>query len=404
MRANLERRPRRLLLEARVACALTVVQLLLNATAHAQDLAGTAITYRPYIEVEGGYNSNPDSLVRRHASHFEKLESGLAIAARRPNELYELTFKVRGVRFDELDIVNRWDARVGIDTAFELGNGQQLKIGTSYLRDFFSFNRADVYKSYLDYTLKSDDFRLRLQGKSNVEINIERDEDGALPPSPDVFDTIRGRAFDYAKSEAQIAVLGFTRSWLQPFAIYNFANVDYFHQAADPVFDRNAVEHFAIAGVRVELGKPFRIDVGARINHRDFDDPQIRRFTSEFYDVNFIWTPVETFKLKGVIERVIKEPSTAFGLADDVRSYGLTAEWRAAEKLRLTLSGYYDRVLPIGDDFKFNKYSVVASSTYDWSKDVELFVSGLAKWVDDDVTGQSYTRFKIGTGVKMKFN
>ena len=104
-----------------------------------------------------------------------------------------------------------------------------------------------------------------------------------------------------------------------------------------------------------------------------------------------------------MVERVLKESTSTFGLVDDVRSHGLTVDWRATNQLRFALSGYYDRVTPIGDDFVFNKYTLTASSTYEVSKNVDLFVSGLGKWVNDEVTGQSYTRYKIGSGIKMKF-
>lgn len=371
--------------------------------AAATDLVGTTITFKRYIETEVGYDTNPDNLFRHVSTRFEKLEGGFSVAAKRPTELYELSMRMRGVQFDELEINNRWDFRASLDATFDLAPGQSLKIGTSYLRDFFALNRADVFKQFADYNYKAEDWKLRLQAKSHVELNIERDE-GAPPPADiDVFNTVRGRTFDYSKSEGQVALLGFTKFWLQPFAIYNFGHVDYFHQPVDPIIDRNAIEHYGIAGVRVDLGKQFRIDLGGRLNHREFDDLEIRRSTTSFYDVNFLWTPADTFKVKGVIERIFKESSSSFGLVDDVTSYGLTIDWRLAPPLRLVMSGFYEHVIPIGDDFVYNKYTATAVANYEWSKDIDIFVSGLAKQVNEQTTGESYTRYKIGTGVKLKF-
>lgn len=385
----------------RIGCSATFFGLSV-VSAWSGDVPGTKVVYSNYIEVEGGYDTNPDSLIRHTATPFGKLEFGGKAAAERPQELYELTYKLRGVKFEDLDIDNRWDGRIGLDMKFDLAPNQDVKIGSSYLRDFFSLNRADVVKSYADYSYRAEDFKVRLQAKSHIETNIERST-GLAPADPDVFDVIRGKAFDYSKTEGQVAFIGFTWAMVQPFVIYNFANVDYFNQVANPIIDRNAVDQFGIAGVRLDFGKAFRIDLGGRVNDRDFEDRDITRFRSSFFDMNFVWNPTSTLQVKAVIERLIKEPSTAFGLADDVHSYGITTDWKATEKLRFVVSAYYDRVVPIGDDFAFNKYTLTATSNYELASNLDWFVSGLAKWVNDDVTGESYTRFKLGSGFRMKF-
>jgi hypothetical protein len=194
-----------------------------------------------------------------------------------------------------------------------------------------------------------------------------------------------------------------TKAMFQPFMIYNFGDVNYYNQVAGASINRDARDQFGVAGVRIEFDKTFRVDVAGRINHREFDDVDITRFTRGFVDINAYWQPTNSFKATLVIERFIKEPATSFGLADDDRAVGLTADWQIDPKWRMSWAGYYDRIEAIGDDVRYNKYSTLLSLTYEPTKNYEIFVSGLGKWVTEEVSGDSYSRYKIGSGVRFKF-
>ena len=362
---------------------------------------GTTVTFKPYAEVEGGYDSNPDNLVHHKGSAFEKLEAGVVASQTTTDAFYLLALKARDVHFETLDRSQRWDFKAEAEAAFQLSDTSKLKIDGSYLHDSFSLDRADIYKARADYTYKEADYRVRLQAKSHVEKNIGGDERGAL--DIDVFNATRSSAFDHWRADGQIALLGFTRGWLQPFAIYDYANIDYFSQAADPSIDRNAREQFGIAGLRVQPSKDFRIDLGARLNHREFDEPTLRRFTSTFFDANLFWQPIDELKITAVIERFLRETTTAFGLADDVKSYGMTVDWRVQTAWFIKGSVYYDEIKPIGDDFKFRKVTTSLSVTYRPSDRLELFASGLTRWSHEEFSGDGYDRYKIGGGVRFKF-
>ncbi len=399
------------MLQARLATFVSFLTAVTacGASAHAADAAsasaihvpGTTVTFKPYAEIEGGYDSNPDNLVRHKGSAFEKLESGLVASQETTDAFYLLALKGRDVHFESLDRSQRWDFKAEAEAAFQLSERSKLKIDGSYLHDAFSLDRADIYKARADYSYTAPDFRVRLQAKSHVEKNIGGDEQGAL--DIDVFNATRNSAFDYWRADGQIAVLAFTSGWLQPFAIYDYANIDYFSQAADPSIDRNAREQFGIAGVRVQPSKDFRIDLGARVNHREFDEPTLRRFTSTFFDANLFWQPIDDVKITAVIERYLREPTTSFGLVDDVKSYGLTIDWRVQQAWFIKGSVYYDEIRPIADDFKFHKITTSLSVSYRPSDRLELFVSGLTRWSHEVVTDESYDRFKIGSGVRFKF-
>jgi hypothetical protein len=362
---------------------------------------GTALVYRAFAETEGGYDSNPDSLVAKTGSPFEKIEGGINVTYTRPQEFYVLTLKAREVHFDDLDLENRWDFRAALDTTFDLSPSDTLKIGTSYLRDFFVLERADVYYSYLEYAHRADDYRLKLQARSNVEKNLN--DEGRGTEDIDVFNISRSEAYDYSRTDGQVSLLTFTRSKIQPFVIYDFANLDYFSQVANPLVDRNAQEQFGIVGLRFDLDPSFRIDIGGRVNRRDFEDKIVTDHDSAWFDINMYWTPMDTVKVTAIAERLVKEPSTSFGLADDVRTVGGTLEWNVAEHWRLYTTGYYDRIEAIGDDFRENKFVATLSISYEPNDKVECFLSALGKWVNEEVTGDEYDRYKIGAGLRYKF-
>lgn len=154
---------------------------------------------------------------------------------------------------------------------------------------------------------------------------------------------------------------------------------------------------------RLEFDKSFRIDVGGRVNQREFEDRDIIQFDSAFLDVNLYWRPLDAFKFTAIVERIITGPSTSFGIADDKRTVGTTLDWNFSEHWRLSGAGYYDRVEPIGDDFRYSKFLATLSLSYEPNDKLEYFLSTLGKWVNEEVTGESYDRYKIGVGARRRF-
>lgn len=371
------------------------------AVATDRPLEGLSITYKPYIEGEGGYDSNPDNSTDQLGSAFEKVEGGLRVIAKNPREYYEFNLKARDIHFNELEREDRWDYRVALDTDFDIGGGQSFKFGSYFLRDFVSENPVDISETYGNYLLKGDAFRFKLLTRSHVEHNLNDDVQGTLPT--DVFDVLKNEAFDFARTDGQVSFITFTNTPMQPFLLIDFAKIDYFNQVPGATIDRDAVEGFAVAGMRFEFDKTFRIDVGGRYNNRNFDDLTFRDASRAFIDINAYWKPVDYFSASFVVERFFKEPSTSFGLADDVRTVGVTMDYRFNKYWRLNMAAYYDRVEPVGEDLKFNKYSTTAAITYEPTQNIELFLSGLLKFSNETIEGDSYDRYKIGSGLRYKF-
>lgn len=386
-----------------LAAVTSVAAALLSPAAAGEiSVPGTTVKYNTYIEGEGGYDTNPDGLFAKKGSAFEKVEGSFRATSSTATESYELFLKARDVQFNDLDDENRWDFKGGLDTSFVLGTGQKFSAGSYYLRDFFVLDKVDIVHSYSEYALTGDDYRLKFEGLSHVEHNIGEDVRGPDEPLDD-FNVSQGKAFDFSRIDGRISGIAMTKTMIQPFVILDYADINYYNQVSGASIDRDAREQFAVAGIRLDFDKTLRVDVGGRYNRRDFDDKVFTQSDRGFVDINAYWQPTEAFKATFIVERFYRAPSTSFGLADDVRSVGVTADWRFDKQWRLNAGGYYDRVDAIGEDLNYNKYSATLSLTYEPTNSIEIFLSGLGKWVDEEVNAEQYDRFKIGSGVRFKF-
>jgi predicted porin len=105
---------------------------------------------------------------------------------------------------------------------------------------------------------------------------------------------------------------------------------------------------------------------------------------------------------QGTIEKQIKEPTTTFGLADDVITY----EVRLDKKLDpWTIYGraFLDHVRPIGDNFDYFKFNWAGGAAYELRKDTEIYAEYSGKFVNEKVTTESYDRTRVGAGIRVKF-
>ena len=365
---------------------------------------GYKVQFKPYIETEGGYDSNPDNLFDQDASSFVKLEGGLKLSAEKVNEYYALSLKGRFIDYMDFDpgIRTRPDFKVAVDTSFNLNDKETVKMGSYFLRDLVSIQRVDIFQSSAEYSFTQADYRLKIDARSHIEHNFDNDVQGPTETFND-FSVARARSFDYARSDARINLLTFTREMFQPFVILDGANINYYNQTAGVTVNRDANEVYGIAGARVQFDKNFRVDVGYRLNDRELDDPTIKQFDSNYIDINVFWQPVDGLKLTGIVERFVDEPTESFGRLLDTRSFGLTLDWNIAPQWRLAATGYYDLLDTIGAPSERRKITTTGALTYEPDIHTELFLSGLAKWVDENANGESYNRYKLGTGIRFKF-
>jgi hypothetical protein len=362
-------------------------------------ISGTQV----FIGTEAGYDSNLDNDFKSpHASAYEMLQAG-ALGSFKTDEASSYSYYLRGRNYwyNDLEDGHRYDIDAAFGAKYDLSKTTALKLGTSYYRDAISEDRINLFKSFADIVNEGETYRFRLRGDSRTEISFdEDDEQGTL--DRDVFDVSRSRAFDFTKNGATPSLLLRRKEMFAPFVIANYTNIDYIHQAEDPSIDRDANEVWGVAGVRVTLSPEFHVDLGARHNHREFDDDTTTEFDSTFFDGRFTWKIAAGSTLRGTIERQIKEPSTSFGLADDVTTYEINFDQKIGE-LTLTARTYLDLVKPIGENFDYYKYNWSLGVLYPVTPAADLYVDYYGRYVEEKVRDESYDRYRLGAGVKIKF-
>lgn len=388
--------------EARAAALLAQNQAQ-SGSGFVRQVGDLKYTWRPYIETEAGIDTNPDNSFGEDGSGFVKLEAGMKATLERANQYYALTLKGRFIDFMQLEegLEHRTDFKAALEAKLTLSSAETFSVGSYFLRDLISPARADIIHSYAEYAKRTDDYRFKVLAKNHTEHNFDNDVQGA--DQFDDFVVSRAKAFDYSRSDVQVNVLTFTKHMLQPFVIYDFGHINFYNQFAGASIDRDATEHFGVAGIRFQFDKNFRIDVGYRHNYRDFDDQVVTSDNNGFVDINLFWQPLDNLKFTAVVERYFDESTSSFGVVDDVKSYGVTFDWKMMPRWRIAGTTFLDEERALGDVIDYRKITSTFSVTHDVSDHLEVFVSGLGKWVDERISGDDYERYKIGTGARLKF-
>ncbi|MEQ1719351.1 MAG: outer membrane beta-barrel protein [Hyphomicrobium sp.] len=391
---------------------------------------GTTIIIRPHAAIETGYDSNLDGAHSAKGSWFEKTGGGFNFKADRPGQAFHLSIAGQDFRFPELEKPHRWDVEVAGGVEYALWDSAKLKFETSFLRDYYPSHPAEVGATRLELVETAKTFNLRLMAKATAEHSLsgapgpdfDGDYDGSGPDDPDAmiervngseYDTSdpdqdyphlpRNTAFDVLRFDAHMALMVGTDQWLQPFVIANAAILDYFSQSPLSLIDRNATEQFAVAGVRLKPSSAFWVDIGGRVNHRDFDDLHVSQFTSVWGDTRLYWQVNDDLKFTGRIERFIREPVTSLGLADDVRTFGLSMDWRVSEDVRVVAKGTFDQFSAVGEVAEREKLFGRLDVFYALSDRIELFTSVLGRHFILTTTDTATERVRASAGVNVKF-
>lgn len=357
------------------------------------DTGSGAANVTVFATTESGFDTNLDNRFVPHGSPFELIQLGTS-GAYKPTASSAYSFYLSGRDFWYSDLApsQRYDVDAAVGARYDLSNNTALKIGTSYYKDAISLDQFDIYKGFADLVNEGESYRLRLKVDSHTEVSTNE--------SP--FPGIRDKDFDFTKNGATASLLVMRNMMIAPFIIGNYTDIDYFNQLANSQIDRRAREYWGTAGARVTFNPGFFVDLGARYNHRDFADHAISQFSSTFYDARLTWRITNGLTLSGVVERQIKEPTTSFGLADDVTTYEVGFDQRIAQ---WTIRGraFLEHVEPIGDPLNFYRYNWFLGLGYQLSKNAELFTEYLGRHVTERVNDATFERARVGAGMRVSF-
>ena len=362
--------------------------------------AGSGVQF--FAATQAGFDSNLDNRFLSRPSPFEMLQLGTS-GSYKPTDSSAYSFYLSGRDFwyNTLGVSQRYDIDAAVGSRFDFSPNTALKIGGSYYKDAISLDRYDYYKGFADLVNEGEIYRLRVKLDSLTEVSTNERIPFSTDP-PDVIAATRNKAFDFTKNGATASLLMMHKQMVAPFIVGNYADVDYFEQVANPIINRTAWEYWAAAGARVTFSPNFSVDLGARYNHRNFDDLIFTQFSSAYPDIRFTWHAYDGWTVRGIAERQIVEPTTSFGLADDLTTYELDFGKRID---RWTFSGraFLNHVRPIGDPFNYYKYNWSLGLGYDIAENTKLFAEYFGRYVTEKVSDLAYERTRVGAGVRVSF-
>lgn len=354
-----------------------------------------------FAATQGGFDSNLDNRVFSRASPFEMLQLG-GRGSYKPDDssAYSFYLSSRDFWYNNLDVSQRYDVDAAVGARYDFSSNTALKLGASYYKDAISLDRFDYYNGFADLVNEGELYRLRVKLDSHTEVSTNVRP--SISTDPAVIAATSNAAFDFTKNGATASLLMMRNQMVAPFIVGNVADVDYFHQAENPLINRSAREFWGIAGARFTLSPDFSADIGARYNHRDFEDRIFTQFSSAYPDVRLSWRATDALTFRGIVERQIKEPTTTFGLADDVTTYEVNFDQRFQD---WTIRGraWLDHLRPIGDPFNYYKYNWFLGFGYALSKNTELFAEYFGRHVAEKITEITYERTRVGAGVRVTF-
>jgi hypothetical protein len=367
----------------------------------APEVGGAGGGVQFFAATQAGFDSNLDNRFVSRPSSFEMLQLGTS-GSYKPTDssAYSFYLSSRDFWYNNLDVSQRYDIDAAVGARYDFSPTTALKIGSSYYKDAISLDRYDYYRGFADLVNEGEIYRLRVKLDSLTEVSTNQLLSGTV--APDIFAVANNKAFDFTKNGATASLLMMQKQMVAPFIVGNFADVDYFEQVANPSINRTAWEYWTTAGARVTFSPDFSVDLGARYNHRNFDDLIFTQFSSAYPDLRFTWHAYDGWTVRGIVERQIAEPTTSFGLADDLTTYELDFDKRFD---RWTFSGraFLNHVKPIGDPFNYYKYNWFVGLGYDIDKNTKLFAEYYGRWVDEKVSDLAYERTRVGAGVRVSF-
>jgi hypothetical protein len=367
----------------------------------APEVGGAGGGVQFFAATQAGFDSNLDNRFLSRSSPFEMLQLGTS-GSYKPTDssAYSFYLSSRDFWYNNLDVSQRYDIDAAVGARYDFSPTTALKIGSSYYKDAISLDRYDYYKGFADLINEGEIYRLRVKLDSLTEVSTNQLLSGTV--APNIFAVANNKAFDFTKNGATASLLMMQKQMIAPFIVGNYADVDYFEQVANPSINRTAWEYWTTAGARVTFSPDFSVDLGARYNHRNFDDLIFTQFSSAYPDIRFTWHAYDGWTVRGIVERQIVEPTTSFGLADDLTTYELDFDKRFDQ---WTFSGraFLNHVKPIGDPFNYYKYNWFVGLGYDIDKNTKLFAEYYGRWVTEKVSDLAYERTRVGAGVRVSF-
>jgi hypothetical protein len=208
-------------------------------------------------------------------------------------------------------------------------------------------------------------------------------------------------AFNFNRTGANWTGLVGASWFIQPYAEADAARVNYTDQPAPAIVNRNADDYHVKGGARFILSPELATDVGWRWNFRDTDDYRVRSYESNFFDGSLTWRPSPFFTFAASVERIIGEPSTAFAILSDIRSYNLKAAYAPIPGVSLTAGGGWQVATDIGSGVHYHSTFADGLIAWDYNNHVQFYTAGRYQNYELDWKNLEYNEVRFLAGVRI---
>ncbi|MBN2301380.1 MAG: outer membrane beta-barrel protein [Lentisphaerae bacterium] len=363
------------------------------------------IIVTPYTFTEGGYDSNPDQSFDEEGTPFLRSGVGANLAGIWKRTAAELSASGSWAHFADEDLprTDRLNGTVSGNVAYLLRPGLTIAGGGLFDHDELGATEDETAAGYAELAYNDALLTSFLRGRF-IDVQYLSDDlpDGIAEADSPFFLT---SAFDVERTELSAGAIIGKNSPVGIYGEVTIADVDYVNQANKAVLDRDADDQSIKGGVRFGLSAYLRADVGWRWNRRNLEDPVIDDFESSYFDGSLTWAPSSYFYLSASIERLIGEPSAAFGRLSDIKQYELKANYVPVDGINVSLRAIRQHTDEIGNEFEYQSSILDAELSYDYSRRVQIYTSLRYEHLEEDgktsVSDREYDRFRVAAGLRV---
>lgn len=362
------------------------------------------VLFQPSITMESGYNSNPDGFfVGAQGSPYGLTNTTGVLGFIRDTGATTLTLRGTFLQYDgDIQDNSRWDSGIALDNAYAVGPGMIATFGAYYLRDEISFVASDNEGAYGQLAYKEAEFEAFARLKAD-QIGYLGSVAGAPGADPVDVLLIQPSQFNVQRIEG---VSGFILRPQERIGFYGElggANLNYYTQNVENLLDRDATEFWVISGFRLNLHPRVVLDTGWRFNVRQTDETRVDEQSSNYFDGQLVWTPVDSLRLTAEVDRSFVEPSTVLAVVGDKIHYGVSIAYQARPDLEASVALRHDQIEQIGDSLDYHETGISLSMSHQWSEQTIVYGLVSNEFVEEQSTGLDYTKLQVGLGTKIKF-
>ncbi len=361
------------------------------------------IIVSPNLSVSGGYDSNPDNLFSEQESSYGVVDGSLVFGYAKPNHATTIALKGKFVEYEGLERSERWDAGIVFDTYYRLSPSLEFSAGALHLHDKVSFTENESTAGYYKFQYSTPYLLGYTEGIAHqIRYLSQQAIDTSLSLAEQRF--LYNSEFNASRVEKKAGLMILKDKVVSPYVEGGYAWIDYIDQTIGDEVNRDAQEYWVIAGVRVTFAPQIQADIGYRYNYRDLDDQTFSNYETDYIDARLTWIPTKNFRASLEVDKKLGVPSAGRSRLSKITTYGLLAQYQPTSRILYSLRAYQRRTQEIGDIGNYRERGLQSETTYQVNNKTEFYVNSLWSQLKEQTTQSHYERFKIGLGLRVKYN